>query len=194
MYRFFFGLSRLMAVAGGIVLSALIVLVCVSVAGRALNGLLHAEMVEAVVPGLAAWLIDLGIGPVNGDFELVEAGIAFAIFCFLPYCQITSGHAVVSVFTDWMPPRAQQVLRMAIEILFAAVLIVIAVQLKQGMDGRIRSGQTTFLLQFPIWWAYALSLAGAALAAAAAVYMAAIRTAEALTGRVLIADDMGAEH
>jgi len=194
MYRFFFGLSRLMAVVGGIVLSALIVMVCVSIAGRALNGFLHADMMQSTLPGLADWLLDLGIGPVNGDFELVEAGIAFAIFSFLPYCQITSGHAVVSIFTDWMPMRAQQVLRMIIEILFALVLVVIAIQLKEGMDGRIRSGQTTFLLQFPIWWAYALSLVGATIAAAVAVYMALIRTAEAFTGRELIADDMGAEH
>ncbi|MEQ8399936.1 MAG: TRAP transporter small permease subunit [Roseitalea porphyridii] len=194
MYRFFFGLSRLMAVVGGIVLSALIVMVCVSIAGRALNGFLHADMMQSTLPGLADWLLDLGVGPVNGDFELVEAGIAFAIFSFLPYCQITSGHAVVSIFTDWMPMRAQQVLRMVIEILFALVLVVIAIQLKEGMDGRIRSGQTTFLLQFPIWWAYALSLVGATIAAAVAVYMALIRTAEAFTGRELIADDMGAEH
>jgi len=194
MYRFFFGLSRLMAVVGGIVLSALIVMVCVSITGRALNGFLHADMMQAMLPGLAEWLIDLGVGPVNGDFELVEAGIAFAIFSFLPYCQITSGHAVVSIFTDWLPMRAQQVLRMLIEILFALVLVVIAVQLKDGMDSRIRSGQTTFLLQFPIWWAYALSLVGATIAAAVGVYMALIRTAEALTGRELIADDMGAEH
>jgi len=194
MYRFFFGLSRLMAVVGGIVLSALIVMVCVSIAGRALNGFLHADMMQSTLPGLADWLLDLGVGPVNGDFELVEAGIAFAIFSFLPYCQITSGHAVVSIFTDWMPMRAQQVLRMIIEILFALVLVMIAIQLKEGMDGRIRSGQTTFLLQFPIWWAYALSLVGATIAAAVAVYMALIRTAEAFTGRELIADDMGAEH
>lgn len=194
MYRFFFGLSRLMAVVGGIVLSALIVMVCVSIAGRALNGFLHADMMQSTLPGLADWLLDLGVGPVNGDFELVEAGIAFAIFSFLPYCQITSGHAVVSIFTDWMPMRAQQVLRMVIEILFALVLVVIAIQLKEGMDGRIRSGQTTFLLQFPIWWAYALSLVGATIAAAVGVYMALIRTAEAFTGRELIADDMGAEH
>lgn len=194
MYRFFFGLSRLMAVIGGVVLSVLIVLICVSIAGRTLNGILHADMIQTVMPGLAQWLLDLGVGPVNGDFELVEAGIAFAIFSFLPFCQITSGHAAVSIFTDWMPQRAQQILRMLIEVLFAVVLVVIAVQLKEGMDSRIRSGQTTFLLQFPIWWAYALSLVGATIAAAIAVYMAIIRSVEAVTGQVLVADDMGAEH
>lgn len=194
MYGFFYGLSRLMAIVGGIVLSVLILLICVSIAGRTLNGILHADMVEAAIPGLAQWLLDLGVGPVNGDFELVEAGIAFAIFSFLPFCQITSGHATVAIFTDWLPQRAQQFLRMFIEVLFAIVLVVIAVQLKEGMDSRIRSGQTTFLLQFPVWWAYALSLIGAAIAAVVAVYMAIIRSVEAFTGQMLVADDMGAEH
>ena len=174
MYRFFYGLSRLMAVIGGVVLTALILLICVSITGRT--------------------LIPLGLESIPGDYEIVEAGMAFAIFCFLPLCQITSGHATVDIFTDWMPDRGQRILRMLIEILFAVVLVVIAVQLKSGMDSRIRSGQTTFLLQFPIWWAYAASLAGASIAAAVAVYMAAVRTVEAFTGRVLIADDQGAEH
>ena len=174
MYRFFYGLSRLMAVTGGAVLTGLILLVCVSITGRA--------------------LIPFGFEAIPGDYEIVEAGMAFAIFCFLPICQITSGHATVDIFTDWMPDRAQRVLRMLIEILFAVALVVIAVQLKSGLDSKIRSGQTTFLLQFPVWWAYAASLLGASIAAVVAVYMALVRTFEAATGRILIADDQGAEH
>ncbi len=174
MYQFFHGLSRLMAAIGGLVLTGLIIMVCYSIVGRA--------------------LIQFGLAPVHGDYELVEAGIAFAIFSFLPLCQITSGHASVDLFTDMMPDRVQRILRMLIEILFAAVLIMIAVQLYYGMESKIRSGQTTFLLQFPIWWAYAASLVSATVAAVVAIYMAFIRTTEAFTGRTLIADDQGAEH
>ena len=47
-----------MAILGGLVLSALILLICVSIVGRT-----------------------IGIGPINGDYELVEAGIAFSIIC-----------------------------------------------------------------------------------------------------------------
>lgn len=194
MHRYFLALSRLMAVLGGVVLSALVIIVCASILGRSLNGALHGPLLQALPGDLANGLLALGIGPVNGDFELVETGMAFAIFAFLPLCQITSGHAAVDVFTNMMPQGTQRVLRMVVEIAFAAALIVIAVQLKSGMDSKIRSGQTTFLLQFPIWWAYAASLAGAAVAALTGLYMALVRTAEALTGRVLLAEDAGAGH
>lgn len=194
MHHVFLRLSRLMAVLGGVVLTALVVMICVSILGRSLNGVLHGSFSQALPGDLANRLLALGIGPVNGDFELVETGMAFAIFAFLPLCHITSGHAAVDVFTNMMPQGVQRVLRMLVEITFAAALIVIAVQLKSGMDSKIRSGQTTFLLQFPVWWAYAASLAGAVVAALVGLYMAVVRTAEALTGRVLLAEDAGAGH
>ncbi|PKP75366.1 MAG: C4-dicarboxylate ABC transporter permease [Alphaproteobacteria bacterium HGW-Alphaproteobacteria-6] len=194
MHRFFLGLSRLMAVLGGIVLTALVVMVCASILGRSLNGLLHGAFLQSVAGGPANWLLSIGIGPVAGDFELVETGMAFAIFAFLPLCQITSGHAAVDIFTNMMPPRVQRILKMLVEIAFAAALIIIAVQLKSGMDSKIRSGQTTFLLQFPVWWAYATSLVAAVVAAVVGCYMAAVRIAEAATGRILLAEDAGAGH
>ena len=33
------------------------------------------------------------------DYELVEAGVAFAIFAFIPLCQIYGSHATVDIFT-----------------------------------------------------------------------------------------------
>lgn len=195
MHRFVMAVARVMAILGGIVLSALILIVCLSIVGRTLNSVLHSGPAQALLGPVADWLIEAGVGAIRGDFELVEAGMAFAIFSFLPLTQVTSGHASVDVFTDWLPPRALRVLRAVIEVAFAVALVVIAWQLKEGLDSRIRSGQTTLLLQFPIWWAYALSLVGAAVAAAAGVYMAGLRLAEAVTGRALAAGaDLGAEH
>jgi TRAP-type C4-dicarboxylate transport system permease small subunit len=120
--------------------------------------------------------------------------MAFAIFAFLPLCQITAGHATVDIFTNWLTGRRFRLLQFAIEVLFAAVLITIAVQLKEGMDGRIRSGQTTFLLQFPVWWSYAASLVGAVAAAIVGVWTALARGWELLTNHDLIGAGEGAEH
>ena len=120
--------------------------------------------------------------------------MAFSIFAFLPLTQVTVGHATVDIFTSWMPERALRILRALIEVLFAVVLIVIAVQLFSGMQSKIRSGQTTLLLQFPVWWAYAGSVLGAGVAAVVAVYMALARVAEATTGRSIVTDELGAEH
>jgi len=133
--------------------------------------------------GLSAWLLGLGIGPVTGDFELVEAGIAFTIFAFLPLCQITGSHASVDIFTARWPDRANRWRQMLTDVVFAGVLVLIAVQLAAGTASKLSTGQTTFMLQFPLWWAYALSLVGAGVAALVSLYIAGMRVVELVQGR-----------
>ena len=178
--------SRLMAALGGAVLVVLILMTCVSILGRGLNTALHGDWVQDLAPTLAETALRWGIGPVNGDFEMVEAGVAFAIFAFLPLCHLTGSHATVDIFTSRLPRRLALWLDAVIAGVFAAIMVLIAVQLGSGMMGKVRSGQTTFLIEFPIWWAYAASLAGAGLAAVVAVYLAAVRAAEAVTGRAFL--------
>ena len=182
--------ARLIAICGGLVLTVLIVLICISVIGRSLNGLLHG-WIGALVPGVSAWALDLGVGPINGDFELVEAGVAFAIFAFLPLCQISAGHASVDIFTAKLPTRINRVLLLAIEVIFAVVLIAIAYQLYNGMLSKQRYGDTTFLLQFPIWWAYAASLSGSILTAVISLYVAGIRALEFMRGEDILSQEAG---
>ena len=193
MHRTIMNLSRLMAIIGGTVLSLLILLISASIIGRTLNGIFHSELMESALPGLSETMLSTGIGPITGDFELVEAGIAFSIFMFLPLTQMTAGHAVVDVFTNWLPTKGQQFLKTFAEILFALALVVIAYQLYEGTLSKHRAGTTTFLLQFPIWWAYALSLIGAISAALVGVYVALVRIYQLFTG-VEILHDEGAEH
>jgi TRAP-type C4-dicarboxylate transport system permease small subunit len=182
--------ARLMAICGGLVLTVLIVLICISVIGRSLNGLLHG-WIGAVMPGISAWALDLGVGPINGDFELVEAGVAFAIFAFLPLCQISAGHASVDIFTAKLPTRINRLLQLAIDVIFAVVLIAIAYQLYNGMLSKQRYGDTTFLLQFPIWWAYAASLSGSILTAVISLYVAGIRALELMRGEDILSQEAG---
>jgi TRAP-type C4-dicarboxylate transport system permease small subunit len=190
---FMMALSRFMAILGGVVLTLLIVLTCLSILGRSLNGIFHGDFMERIAPGFARWMLDMGIGPINGDFELVEAGVAFAIFAFLPLCQITSGHASVDILTNMMPARVNRFLRMVIEVVFAAVLVLIAWRLYAGTMSKMDYGETSFLLQFPVWWAYGASLFGAVMAAIVGIYMGAVRTLEFFTGRVIILDGMETE-
>ena len=190
MYQFFLRLSIAMAWIGGLALSGIIVMICASVLGRTINGWLFSDAVQSTVPGVAQALLDLGIGPINGDFELTEALVAFSIFAFLPLCQITGGHAAVDVFTRMMPDRFNRGMQVVIDVVFAAVMVLIAVQLYSGMLSKISSGQTTFLLQFPVWWGYALALVGAVIAAATAVWIAAARLTETLTGRRILPENL----
>ena len=194
MHRFVEGLARLFAALGGLVLSALIVMTCLSVVGRTINSALHGDPAQSLFPGLADALLATGVGPIDGDFELVEAGMAFAIFAFLPLCQLSGAHASVDIFTSQLTPRTQRRLRAVIEAVFAAVLVLIAFELFLGMESKRRSGQTSFLLQFPVWWGYAAALSGALVAALVAVYVALARAAEAVTGRAVLPIDAEGAH
>jgi hypothetical protein len=183
-----------MAILGGIVLSFLILMTCVSIAGRLLNGFLHGDFMEGLAPGFAQWAIEIGVGPINGDFELVESGVAFAIFAFLPLCQITAGHASVDIIANLLPLRVNRFMQMVVEIVFAAVLVLIAWRLYEGTISKMQYGETTFLLQFPIWWAYAASLFGAVISAFVGIYMAGVRIYEFLTGKIVVWDGQEAEQ
>ena len=182
--------ARFMAICGGLVLALLILLICISVVGRSLNGVLHG-WIGTAFPAVSAWLLQAGVGPINGDFELVEAGVAFSIFSFLPLCQIFGGHASVDIFTSKLPRGVNRGLQMVIDTVFAFALIIMAYQLYKGMLSKLSYGDTTFLLQFPIWWAYAASLVGAVMAAVISVYVACVRVMELATGQDVITDETG---
>lgn len=187
-------LTRLFALLGGIVLTVLIVMVCVSILGRSLNSVLIGDLLQSVIPGIANTLLATGIGPITGDYELVEAGMAFVIFSFLPLCHLNGAHASVDIFTQKLPARARHLLRMAIEIIFATVLTLIAYQLFLGMLSKQGSGQTSFLLEFPIWWAYAFSVLGAVVAAFVGIYIACIRVLEVTLGKAILPVEVGADN
>ena len=52
-------------------------------------------------------------------------------------------------------------------------------------------GETTFILQFPLWWAYAASFSAGAVASIVAVYCAVMRVGEAVTNRDLLPSEQG---
>lgn len=155
-----------MALAGGLTLLALIAMICVSVAGRALGGIDQ------------PWLD--WAGAIRGDFELVEAGMGFAVFAFLPLCQLRGGHAVVDLVTSQMPARVTRVLAAFWEGVFALVLALICWRLGVALmekacvphrwTGAWCSIETSFLIGFPIWWSYAAAWLASALAAVTALW------------------------
>jgi TRAP-type C4-dicarboxylate transport system permease small subunit len=199
LHRIVVGVARFMALLGGVILTALILITCISIVGRAVNSGLHSDLVMGIAPGLAEWLInDVGVGAIRGSYELVEAGMAFCIFAFLPFCQVTMGHASVDVFTNMLSRNVNRVLDFLIAVLFAVALVTIAFQLYEGMVRKMPNGfgaaQTSLLLEFPIWWAYAASLFGAVLAAITSVYVVIVRLYELLSGRVIVPNAVGADH
>lgn len=135
-------LAAAMAVLGGLALVAIILSTVLSVTGRG--------------------LIPLGLKPIHGDFELVELGTGFAVFAFLGWCQINRQHASVEILTMRMSARANRVIDLAADLLMLAAALLITIKHGQGMLDKMSYGETTFILQYPIWWAYAAGLVGAA--------------------------------
>lgn len=161
------------ALLGAIVLALVIVMTTASVIGRA--------------------LIPLGLGPVPGDFELTEMGIAFTVFCFLPLCQLVAGHATVDVFTSGLGARANRVLLALWETVLTATVIFIAWRLYQGFLGKLGNNEITMLLQFPVWWGYAAALLPAGAGVIVGLWSTADRVKSALTGQDTRAIE-GANH
>jgi TRAP-type C4-dicarboxylate transport system permease small subunit len=156
-------LAEVSALLGGIVLTALIVLTSISITGRAFT-----------------WA---GLGPVPGDFELVEAGIAFAVFAFLPLCQIRVGHATVDLIAGALSQRMNRGLVAFWEGVSLLVFLVIVWRLFVGFEAKLKNGETTLMLQFPVWWAYALCLIPAAALVMATLWSAWDRLRACATGR-----------
>jgi len=186
MHRLVQSLARVTALIGGLVLLVLILLTTLSIIGRSINKLMHGDFYQHHMVGLADWLLGMGVGEINGNYELLEAGVAFSIFSFLPICQLYGSHATVDVFTSFLPGRANRWIAAFWETVLAAVIILIVWQLYGGMERYFHNGQTTLFLQFPVWWSYSASFAAGVVACITAVYCALVRVGEAVTDRNIL--------
>ena len=186
MHRFFMWLARVTAIIGGLILIVLVVLTTLSIIGRTINKMMHSDLAETMLGSLSRSIIDLGVGEINGNYELLEAGVAFAIFSFFPICQLYNNHATVDVFTSAMPPRALSVLRAFWEVVLSVTIIFITWRLYEGMQRYIGNGETTLFLEMPVWWSYAASFVAAVVACIIATYCAVMRVTEAATGQTIL--------
>lgn len=141
MIAWIYRLANWTAIVGGIVLVAVTLMVVASVTGRALLG--------------------VGLGPIPGDFELVEMGIGIAIFFFLPWCYLRGGHATVDLLYMHMPAWLKRVVDTFSDVAMLLVWLVLTWKLWEGLLEKKEYMETTFILQMPLWWAYAFCMVGA---------------------------------
>lgn len=135
------GLARAVAIAGGSVLVLVTVMTVVSVIGRA--------------------LIPIGLKPVPGDYELVQAGVLFAIFCALPLTQYLRGHADVSILTDRFPTRVTAIIELVMDVLMLVATAFILWRYTLGMIDKYGNREMTLILHIPVWCLYAIGMVGA---------------------------------
>jgi TRAP-type C4-dicarboxylate transport system permease small subunit len=92
---------------------------------------------------------------------MVEIGVGFAIFAFLPWCQLQRGHVAVDLFRPAFGEVANRLIDVVVDILILGLAIMIAWRLFEGMLDKRQFAETTFILRLPIWQAYLAGLAGA---------------------------------
>lgn len=161
--RSVYGLAKAMAWLGGAMLIAVVAMVTISIVGRAL-----------------LWA---GLRPITGDYELASAGVAFAIFAFLPWAHLERGHAIVTLLTDRFGPRVNAWILVITDMMMLVVAAFIAWRLWFGMLDKFAYRETTLLLRMPLGWAYAAGFVGTAAFVIIAVYVLGRSVTNALTGR-----------
>ena len=133
-------LARVFAMAGGMLLIAIVGMTVASVLARHFFG-----------------------APIPGDYELTELACGIAVFAFLPYCHVTSANVVVDFFTSRLSPRRRAVLDGVHSVAFTIMAGLIAWRLFVGGMRKLGDGETTLFLEIPIHSAYFLALIAAAL-------------------------------
>lgn len=157
-------LAKWTAIAGGGVLVAMTVMICVSIVGRAL-----------------LWA---GLRPITGDYELVSIGMGFAVFAFMPWTHLQRGHALVTLVTDAFGARVNSVILIITDLMMLIASAFIAWRLYYGMLDKFAYRETTLLLRFPLGWAYAMGLVGAVILVIVSVYVLGRSIANAASGQV----------
>lgn len=158
------GLARWTAIAGGLVLIAMVVMSVVSIIGRAL-----------------LWA---GLKPIIGDYELISIGMGFAVFAFLPWTHLVRGHALVSLVTDSFGPRVNSWIVVVTDLMMLVASAFIAWRLYFGMMDKFAYRETTVMLRFSLGWAYAMGFVGAVVMVIVAVYVLGRSIGNAAAGRV----------
>lgn len=142
--------ALILAVAGGLIFTGLALMTTLSIVGRA--------------------LVSLGLGPIPGDFELLEAGTAIAVFAFLPWCQLRGGHVTVDLLVERFPAKLAEAFTLLGNLAMTAVAALLAWRLYAGMGDRFRYNETTMILGIDLGIPYAASLVGAIFFVIASAY------------------------
>jgi TRAP-type C4-dicarboxylate transport system permease small subunit len=121
-------LLRALALAGGMLLFAMSLLV---VANVTLRGAANSS--------------------IDGVFDLVKIGAALCVFLFLPLCQARRGNIMVDTFTAALPARWRNRLDALWDMVYAAIVGFMAVAMMQGTREQFSNHVQTTQLSIPIW-------------------------------------------
>ena len=136
-------------------------------------GLLGGAALLGTMATMVATVAGAAFGrPVLGDSEIVELLGGIAVFAYLPYCQLRGANIFVDFFTRPLPTRANSWLDAAMNVAFAAVVMVLTWRLIEGGLGAYERSKRSMFLQLPDWWGYALGAASMLLWIAVCLFVA----------------------
>ncbi|MFL6651082.1 MAG: TRAP transporter small permease [Sulfurifustaceae bacterium] len=150
--RFLLAITRYLAILGGLVFVALVIMSIISISGRKLY----------------AW-------PVPGDVELLQMCSAFAASTFFAYCHMVGGDVKVDFFTHNLRPAIVAILDAFGSFLIGAFGALIAWRTAAGAISLKEVGETSAILAWPVWIFQALMVPGFVLMAIAGFYMCVYR-------------------
>lgn len=141
--------SKVLAIAGGLVFVALVAMEIASIVGRKLFS-----------------------APVPGDVEILQMCAAFASAAFFAYCHLARGDVKVDFFTHNLAPGRIALLDALGSLLVGLFGALIAWRTAAGALSLKEAGETSAVLGWPVWLAQALMVPGFALLALAGFYLA----------------------
>lgn len=137
LHRVIAPVARVWALAGGVVMLAIVLVTTVNVSGFILDRALRPF--GGAVSGLP------------GYEDFVSLAVSVAALSFLPYCQLERGHVAVDVFTS----RAPAALNRALDALWLVATIIAALFLAYwihaGLWEKLADGAISRVLGWPQW-------------------------------------------
>ncbi|WP_428241610.1 TRAP transporter small permease [Gynuella sp.] len=129
------GMAGMLAILSGILLIIAILLTTVSIVGRLMTS--------------------LGLSAIPGDYELVQIFCGLAVFSFMPYCQLRRGHVSVDLFISPFGAKAKVWTQLLGDMVVTGLFCLLAWRHFDGTVDKFDYQETTFILQIPVWWAFA---------------------------------------
>lgn len=146
--RLLFALAKWFAYAGGLVFIALVLMSVVSIVGRKLFN-----------------------APVPGDVELLQLSAAFASATFFAYCHLMHGDVKVDFFTAHMTSSRRLLLDSIGSLLVGLLGALLAWRTAVGAISLKEAGESSAILELPVWLAQAMMVPSFILLALAGFYM-----------------------
>ena len=157
--RMLLATAKWFAFTGGVIFTGLVVMSIVSIVGRKLFN-----------------------APVPGDVEVLQMCAAFASASFFAYCHLMRGEVKVDFFTAHIASTKRQFLDAIGSLLVALVGALLAWRTGVGAISLREGGESSAILEVPVWIAQALMVPSFILLALAGVYMAGQYLAQCRSG------------